>query len=138
MAKRARGSSRPGQRRPLQRQRQAARPAPPATEAPRPAGGLTDIEAARAAELEAQLLEAERTAETGRARDRERRRQALADEAPGTRRRTREAGLLATRASEEYAYVRRDIRRILVVSGSLLAVLIGLFVVIEVGGVRPV
>ena len=30
---------------------------------------------------------------------------------------------LATRAAEEYAYVRRDVRRIAIVGGSLLAVL---------------
>ena len=47
------------------------------------------------------------------------------------------AGSLAVRASEEYAYVARDIRRIATVGGSLIAILIGLWVVIQATGVGP-
>jgi hypothetical protein len=39
--------------------------------------------------------------------------------------------LLAARAAEEYAYVVRDVRRILIVGGSLAAVLGVLFVLID-------
>ena len=42
---------------------------------------------------------------------------------------------LATRAAEEYAYVRRDIRRIVVVGGSLLGVLGILYVLDNVAHV---
>jgi hypothetical protein len=39
---------------------------------------------------------------------------------------------LATRAAEEYGYVRRDIRRITLVGGSLLAILAILHVLVNV------
>ena len=116
MAKRARGTTtRPGQRAPMQRTgtvRPAATAATAATTAPlaRPAT-LTDEETARAAELEAQILVRGQ---------------------PAAR-----AGSLAVRASEEYAYVARDIRRIAIVGGSLIAILIGLWVVIQATGVGP-
>ena len=127
MAKRARGSStRPGQRARTQRsgpRPSAIAPAP----APRPAT-LTPQEEARAAELEAQIVAEERAAEATlrRTRDRSRREpEAVAPTRPGS---------LAVRASEEYAYVVRDVRRIAVVGGSLLGVLLLLFVAIEVFG----
>lgn len=129
MAKRARGTTtRPGQRAPLQR---TAAGRPSATTAPiaRPAT-LTDEETARAAELEAKILEEERAAEAVTRSNRDRARRRTAE--PAAR-----AGSLAVRASEEYAYVARDIRRIAIVGGSLVAILIGLWVVIQATGVGP-
>ncbi len=131
MAKRQR--TRPGQRPPAARAtRPAARPA-----TARPVGGpavsLTAAEEARAAEIEAQLVADERAAEATRIRGRDRRR----DEAGGraTMVRTRDGSLLAARAEEEYAYVARDVRRIVRVGGSLLGVMFVLFILIDVAGV---
>ena len=111
MAKRARGSTRPGQRRPIERRSTASAPAantlagtPPAanTLSAGPRAGLTDAEAARAAQLEAALVAQERAAEQARTKTRDRGARALVT--PG--------GSLARRAEEEYAYVSRDIRDI--------------------------
>jgi hypothetical protein len=110
MAKRSRLAARPGQRRPLQR--------PPARPDGTKPGGLTHDELARAAELEAAILADEKAAEESR-KVRER-----AREAP-----TNEVGVrysstpLAVRAAEEYGYVRRDVRRIALVGGFLIAIL---------------
>jgi hypothetical protein len=112
MAKRSRVAARPGQRRPLQRS--AARP--DGGESPRPEGSVTRAEEARAAELEAAILAEQDAADEAR-RSRGRPAQETAPRvgyAPTP---------LATRAAEEYGYVRRDIRRITLVGGSLLAVL---------------
>ena len=46
-------------------------------------------------------------------------------------------GSIAIRAHEEYAYVSRDVRRLTLIGGSLIAVLIGLWVVIQVTGASP-
>jgi hypothetical protein len=119
MAKRSRIGGRPGQRRPMQRS--AARP----TTAPsRPEGSVTHEELARAAELEAAILAEEKSAEqTRRGRDRDRRpaEGAIYSSAP-----------LATRAAQEYGYVQRDVRRIVVVGGSLLGILAVLDVLVNV------
>ena len=122
MAKRARGGSRPGQRRPIARRPAPAAAAPAVRAAPRPTG-LTEAEQARAAELEAQLLAEERAAEVARKRSSER--------AP-----SRE--LAATRVlpfEDEYAYVARDLRDILRIAIILLAILFALYLVIDVFGV---
>jgi len=134
MAKRARGAVRPGQRRPGSRPqprpstRRESTPAP-ATPAVRP-GGLTTEEERRAAELEAQINEQERIAEQARRRRSSRER----DDATGFGR-TAQAGGLAAQASEEYAYVVRDVRRIVAIGGSLLVILAALFILIEVAHV---
>ena len=47
------------------------------------------------------------------------------------------SGLLAARAAEEYGYVVRDVRRIAIVAGTLLLVMIVLYVLIEVVRVVP-
>jgi hypothetical protein len=126
MAKRARGSVRPGQRRPIDRRPAASSAAgSTAAAAPKPVG-LTDDEAARAAELERQLLAQERQATETRARARERS--------------TREAyvgtgGSIAVRAEVEYAYVARDIRRIAFMAVFMLTVLFALWIVIDVAKV---
>lgn len=116
MAKRTRGSSRPGQRRP---NRPNARPAV------RPSSGLSSDEEARAAQLESQIVAQEHAAETARLRARQ------STSQPFESRRAVAGSPLAVRAAEEYAYVVRDVRRILVVGGSLAAVLAILFVLID-------
>jgi hypothetical protein len=148
MAKRARGSSsRPGQRAPLQRKSGSARPsATPASTPPADAtsanGGsssatpssapatLTPAEEARAASLEASIVAEEKAAESAArtTRERDRRR----SEAPTAR-----AGSLAARAEDEYAYVTRDLRRIAIIGGSMIALLLGLWIVVAVTGVGP-
>ena len=99
MAKRARGTTRPGQRAPLQRSTAAARPplaVPPLASpvAPRPAT-LTDEEAARAAEIEARLVAAERSAEEAARRQTSGRRRPMAETPVRGRldRRARRAGV---------------------------------------------
>ncbi len=129
MAKRQRprGGSRPGNR--------GARPgARPAAAAPARSGGLSAAEEARAAEIEAQIVASEAAAANQRARGRDKRRPAddlLRDDAS----RTRSGSLLAIRGEQEYTYVVRDIRRIVTVGGSLVGVLLLLYILIEVVGV---
>ncbi|HEY6057270.1 MAG TPA: hypothetical protein VIV06_04520 [Candidatus Limnocylindrales bacterium] len=134
MAKRSRGSNRPGQRpsrpaqRPPARPSTAPRPTTSTASAVRPES-ITAAEEARAAELEAAILAEERAAEAGRARNRDRARAAE----PGGRQRP--TSILATRGVEEYAYVVRDVRRIATVGGGLLVVLVVLYLLIEVAKV---
>ena len=131
MAKRARGSTttRPGQRRPLQRS--TARPTPTvvpaATVAPRPAT-LTDAEEARAAELEAAIVAEERRAEETKRRSRTRPTEDVV---------ARPSSSLAVAAANEYAYVARDVRRIVLIGGSLILVLIALWVISQVTNLGP-
>ena len=105
-------------------QRQAARPAAPAPRiAPRPPT-LTSEEEARAAELEAAIVAQEQAvAETAR---RARPQRASAD-APA-----RAFSSLAVAAGNEYAYVARDVRRIAAVGGTLVGVLVALWIVVQV------
>jgi hypothetical protein len=126
MAKRQR-AVRPGQRRPPTRT--ATKPAT-ATVAPTPAKGLTGAEEARAAELEAQLV-AQQSA-TATTTDRSRARRSDADAGP--RGRTKESGVLAARATLEYAYVTQDIRRIVMVGGSLFILMIAIWLVLTLTG----
>ena len=126
MAKRTRGSHRPGRRPPLQRE--ATRPSRPGAAVPaRPANSLTPEEEARAAEIEAQIVAEERAAEqaTRRSRDRER-------EPMHVITRLKNAAPLSVRAADEYAYVRRDIRRIARIGVALLAILAILHILINV------
>ena len=130
MAKRVRGTtSRPGQRPPLQRQA-STRPAtqPVAVTAPvvRP-DALTDEEEARAAELEAAIVAEEKQAEAATERTK-------TDRAvePVAR-----ASSLEVSAAEEYAYVARDVRRITIVGGSLILILLGLWVIAHFAGLGP-
>ena len=125
MAKRARGSVRPGQRRPIDRRPAAPSASRPAPTAPR-AAGLTEAETERAAELEQQLLEQERQAEAARARSKERSADRPVREAPGS------SGSLAVRAEQEYAYVARDVRRIGEMAVLMLVTLIGLWFLIDI------
>lgn len=132
MAKRTRGTVRPGQRRATARPASrpaAGAPAPVPTPTVRP-GSLTAEEEARAAELEAQIVAEERAADTAQRRGRDRARTA---ELAGPR--TREAAPLAVRAAGEYAYVRRDIVRIARIGALLLALLLVFHLLINVAGV---
>lgn len=124
MAKRSRLTARPGQRRPLQR---TARPDADATRAP---GKVTALEEARAAELEAAILAEEKAAETTRRnRERGRRMGGPATEAVGGVNYT--SVPLGVRAAEEYGYVKRDIRRISIVGGFLLGILVVLQILVN-------
>lgn len=133
MAKRVRGStSRPGQRPPLQRTaaRPVAKPTAQTTQVvARPPDELTDAEEARAAELEAAIVAEEREAEAARRRTRA----ARTTEPVGV---TRPGSNLAASAAEEYAYVARDVRRVAIVGGSLVGVLILLWAVVQVTGFK--
>lgn len=134
MAKRTRGSSiRPGQRARLQR---SATTRPTASEpttvaSPRPVT-LTAEEEARAAALEAEILAEEKAATDAARRTRERSRRGPTE---GVSTRT---GSIAVRAADEYAYVVRDVRRIAVIGGSMVALLLGLWVVVETTGIGPI
>jgi hypothetical protein len=123
MAKRSRIAGRPGQRRPLQRPVNRPKRSP----SERPAGSVTAQEEARAAELEAAILAEEKAAEQAR-RSRERLAQQPSDTTPRV---SYGSVPLAVRAAEEYAYDRRDIRRITLVGGSLLLVLAVLEVLVN-------
>jgi hypothetical protein len=118
MAKRSRIGDRPGQRRPLQRQ-------PARTSTARPANAVTEEEMARAAELEAQILAEEQVANDAR-KNRERRVKAEPGEAA-----IYTSTPLSERAAQEYGYVQRDLRRIAIVGGGLLLVLIVLDILIN-------
>jgi hypothetical protein len=122
MAKRSRLAARPGQRRPLQRP--ATRPAGPSE---RPPGSVTREEEARAAELEAAILAEEQVATESR-RTRERGRRSSGDTVGGV---SYTSVPLSVRASDEYGYVKRDIRRIAIVGGFLIAVLAVLEVLVN-------
>lgn len=135
MAKRARSRTRPGQRAPLQRSgaSRSSLGVPPLASPvtpPRPAT-LTPEEEARAAEIEARLVAAERSAEEA-ARRQVRGRRPAEREAPVR------TGSIAVRATQEYAYVARDVRRIALIGGSLLALLIGLWLVTHLTGIGVV
>jgi len=131
MAKRSRGHlSRPGQRPPLQRQ--AARPSTaPATVQSAPAtvdpDALTDAEEARAAELEAAIVAEERQADAASQKAK----------TPRTVEPAVRASTLEVSAAEEYAYVARDVRRIAIVGGSLVALLFALWLIVTVTGIGP-
>jgi hypothetical protein len=101
-----------------------------ASPAPRIAG-LTDAELEKAAQFEAELVARERAA--------------IADNA---RRRARGRGMdlgiagdagapLSVRAAHEYAYVARDVRRIVRSGGLMLAILAAAWVVVNVVGASP-
>lgn len=128
MAKRSRGhTSRPGQRPPLQRP--ATRPATPpaAVSAPVRPDTLTDEEEARAAQLEAAIVAEEREAESASRKVKTPRKVE-----PPVR-----SSTLEISAADEYAYVARDVRRIALVGGSLVAILFGLWAIVTVTGIGP-
>jgi hypothetical protein len=118
MVKRARGSVRPGQRRPINR-----RPSAPAGTTAQRSTGLSDAELARAEELERQLLAEERAAEAARRRTAE-------------RTTVRQVGETRTMSFEdEYAYVARDVKDIVRIAALLIGILLLLYILIDVLGV---
>ncbi|HEY7132310.1 MAG TPA: hypothetical protein VH440_08650 [Candidatus Limnocylindrales bacterium] len=119
MAKRSRLAGRPGQRRPLQRSTTSK----PATSAP--STSITPEEEARAAELEAAIVAEEKAATTARER---RGRRDTVDSAGSV---AYSSVPLSVREAQEYRYVQRDVRRILVVGGFLLAILAVLEVLVN-------
>ena len=118
MAKRTRGSNRPGQRQSARTQSQPAN---------RPSGSLSRDEEARAADLESQIVARERVADVERARTRDR-----AKSEPTRSGRAGGQGLLAVHAAKEYDYLVRDIRRIVTVGGLLAAIMAALYVLVDV------
>jgi len=122
MAKRSRLAARPGQRRPLQRQ--PARP-----DAPRPVTSVTPEEEARAAELEAAIVAEEKAATATREARGARGRKAGSDATAGV---SYSSVPLSARAADEYRYVQRDVRRIVLVGGFLLLILAILDVMVNV------
>jgi len=132
MAKRQRGS-RPGQRAPLQRGGRPSSPAPagkPATPS-RPSGTLSDDELERAAQLEAQIVAEEQTASASMARGRDRRRSGNGASTTG---RPRAVGSLAAIADDEYVYVVRDLRKIVVIFAIIFSLLLASWLVLGVAG----
>jgi len=127
MAKRTRGSNRPGQRH--SDKRGSARPQ--SQIASRPAGALSPSEETHAAALESEIIAQDRAAEIGRNRAKNVDRGFDAVR-PG---RSAGPGLLAARAAEEYAYVVRDVRRIVLVGGALVVTLGILYVLIDIAHV---
>jgi hypothetical protein len=118
--------------------RSAPKPAAPSAKASaaqsaevvaRPSESLTAAEEARAAELEAAIVAEERAAEAEVSRRRFR--AARAAEPVAT---VRPGSNLAAQAAEEYSYVARDIRRIAIVGGSLVGVLIAIWILGHVFG----
>jgi len=137
MAKRQRGSTRPGQR-PATKST-TGRPTAVTSPAPapqRPASTLTDDELARAAEIEARIVDEERQASASLARGRDRRRSAAA-EVPA-RGRSRGVSTLAVVAADEYTYVQRDLRRIAIVFVGIFAILFAAFIVTQIVGIARV
>ena len=124
MAKRTRGSNRPGQRHPVARGGK-----PQSSFASRSPGALSASEEARAAELESQIVANERAVEASRTRDRSRAGEVARPGRPAGQ------GLLAARAAEEYGYVVRDVRRILIVGGAMATTLAVLYVLIDIAHV---
>jgi hypothetical protein len=115
-------------------QRPAGRPAPTAPIAPatpRPTG-LTTEEEARAAELEARIVAEERAAEGSRRRTADHVR--ASGPSAEVEARTRTGVGLAVKAADEYAYVGRDVRRITLIGGSLIILLLVLWVISNLTG----
>lgn len=130
MAKRARGTmTRPGQRPPTARP--ANRPAAtPASKAPTSASAvlpasLTAGEEARASQIEAVIIAQERQTEEVR---RSRAQRGASEPV------VRSSSPLGAAAANEYAYVARDVRRVAKVGGSLVGLLVILWIVTQVTG----
>ncbi len=137
MAKRQRGSTRPGQRPPTKsttgRPSSASSPAPVA---PRPTATLTDDDLARAGEIEGRIVAEERQANASLDRVRDRRRSVTAE--PPVRGRGRAVSTLAIVAADEYTYVRRDLRRIAIVFVGIFALLFVAFAIVSIAGIGRV
>jgi hypothetical protein len=152
MAKRTRFQNKPAAKRPVRpasasRPATAARPAGarPATAADEPlpvdlpddepirasASSLTDAEEQRAAEIEAELRSQERAALAE-----ELRRKARAQDGPVPNRLAGDVNApLRERMAHEYAYVARDVKRIALTAGLMVAILAVLEILVNVMGV---
>jgi hypothetical protein len=115
----------------------AQAPEPNVLTSDRSSVGLTELEVQRAAELEAEMVAQERAAaEATRQRGRA---QAAAAEAttvvavPGDIN-----APLSVRMAHEYAYVARDVRRILLTGGLMVAILVVLDILVNVLGVLTI
>jgi hypothetical protein len=95
------------------------------------AGGLTQAELDRAAQIEAELVAREKAAiaENDRRRARSGRVDVTVVSDPGTP--------LSVRASHEYAYVARDVRRIVITGTLMFSILAALWILVNVVGVGP-
>ena len=94
-----------------------------------PSDELTAAEEARAAELEAVIVADERKTEDNSRRARSTKAAAARDPGP--------ASSLSISAADEYAYVARDVRRIVLVGGSLIAILFGAWAITTATGIGP-
>ena len=94
-------------------------------------GGLTQAELDRAAQIEAELVAREKAAiaENARRRARSARVDVTLVSDPGTP--------LSVRAAHEYAYVARDVRRIVVTAVLMFSILAVLWILVNVGGFGP-
>jgi len=94
-------------------------------------GGLTQAELDRAAQIEAELVAREKAAiaENARRRARSARVDVTLVSDPGTP--------LSVRAAHEYAYVARDVRRIVVTGVLMFSILAALWILVNVVGVGP-
>jgi hypothetical protein len=94
-------------------------------------GGLTQAELDRAAQIEAELVAREKAAiaENARRRARSGRVDVSLVADAGTP--------LSVRASHEYAYVARDVRRIVVTAALMFSILAVLWILVNVGGFGP-
>ena len=126
------GADRPAPVRPPNTLAQA--PAPNVLASDRSSMGLTELEVQRAAELEAEMLAQERAAaEATRLRGRAR---SVADVPPTIVALPGDVNApLSVRMAHEYAYVARDVRRILLTGGLMVAILAVLAILVNVLGV---
>jgi len=97
--------------------------------------GLSATEINRAAELQAQLLAADRPQAVPAAAARSVERVSSAETGPSIQRRPGGSGRLAVEAAEEYRYVARDVRRIARVGGSMFVILAATYVALLAAGV---
>jgi hypothetical protein len=114
----------------------AETPEPNVLTSERSSTGLTELEVQRAAELEAEVVAQERAAAVAtrqRGRDRVAAAEAAAAHVPGDIN-----APLKVRMAHEYAYVARDVRRILLTGGLMVAILAALHVLVNVLGVLTI
>ena len=134
MAKRTRYAGRPAGRRPASKPSgsiagRSVAPLAPEPPVPSPSAGLTEDELLRAEAIEAEMVAREKAAIVANARRRAAVRVGEHDPVGDVN------APLAVRAAHEYAYVARDVRRILVTGGLMVAILIVLDVLVNVMGV---
>jgi len=126
MAKRSRGTARPGQLRPTRR---TQRPTGPGSAPTRPAAGSSDASLTELSGAQVDIVVPTEPRTAGRDHG------PAEAAAPVRGRSTQPSSLLAARAAAEYDYVVRDVKRISVVGGSLLGVLAVVFVLVEIAHV---